>query len=155
VVEEGFDTVGELYDLVKLRAALNETMRLAAEVNKYLDEKAPWFEIKEDKEGAGKTIFTAIRAIDSLKVLFAPVLPFTCEKLHGFLGYEGTLFGEQYTEEISDNLGAHTVLRYRGNQAGTEWQSSSIQPGKPISKPEPLFQKLDPEVAEEELNRMG
>jgi hemolysin activation/secretion protein len=48
-VEAGFETIGRQIDSVHLRAALQETMRLASEVNKYLDETAPWFEIKEDK----------------------------------------------------------------------------------------------------------
>ena len=61
-----------------------------------------------------KRVYTALKAIDSLKVMFAPFLPFTCEKLNGFFGYETPLFGEQYTETVKDSLGEHTVLRYRG-----------------------------------------
>jgi methionyl-tRNA synthetase len=155
VIEEGFDKVGDLYDRVKLRAALTETLRLAGEVNKYLDDKAPWFEIKEDKDSAGKSIYTAIKAIDSLKVLFAPVLPFTCEELHQYLGYKKPLFGEQYTEEVTDNLGKHIVLRYKEGEVCCDWQPSEIEAGRPINKPKPLFQKLDPEIAEEEINRLG
>ena len=155
LIEEGFEKVAELYDRVKLRAALTETMRLAGEVNKYLDDKAPWFEIKEDKDSAAKSIFTAIRAIDSLKILFSPVLPFTCERLHQILGYEKPLFGEQYTEEISDNLGIHTALRYQPDEPRRDWHPSQIQAGKNFNKPKPLFKKLDPELAEQELERMG
>jgi methionyl-tRNA synthetase len=154
-IERGFDTVAELYDSVKFRAALTEAMRLAGEVNKYLDEKAPWFEIKEDKASAGKSIFTAIKAIDSLKVLLAPVLPFTCQELHRTLGYQEPLFGEQYTEEITDNLGTHTVLRYRASDPHLNWQPSKIQPGRAYQKPKPLFKKLDPEVVDQELEKMG
>ncbi len=128
-IEKGFDTVADLYDRVKLRAALTEVLRLAGEVNKYLDDKAPWFEIKEDRESASKTIFTAIRAIDSLKVLFAPVLPFSSEQLHQILGYQKPLFGEQYTEEVSDSLGTHTVLRYREGEVCCDWQISALQAG--------------------------
>jgi methionyl-tRNA synthetase len=99
---------------VHLRAALQEAIRLASEVNKYLDTSAPWFEIKTDKVAAAKSVYTALKAIDSLKVLFAPFLPFTSEKLNGFFGYETPLFGEQYTETVKDSLGEHSVLRYRG-----------------------------------------
>lgn len=154
-VEEGFDRVAAFYEKVKLRAALTETMRLAGEVNKYLDEKAPWFEVKEDKKNAGKTIYTAIRAIDSLKILFAPVLPFTCEQLHQTLGYVKPIFGEQYTEEITDNLSTHTALRYRAGETCCSWQPSEIQGGREFHEPKPLFKKLDPEVAEQELERLG
>jgi len=155
VIKDGFDKAGDLYDRVKLRAALTETMRLAGEVNKYLDEQAPWFEIKEDKEAAGKTLFTAIKAIDSLKILFAPVLPFSCEQLHQTLGYNKPLFGEQYTQSVEDNLGVHEVLRYREGDVCCEWQLSELKPGSPFHQPQPLFKKLEPEVAEEELERLG
>jgi methionyl-tRNA synthetase len=155
IIQEGFEKAGDLYNRVKLRAALTETMRLAGEVNKYLDNQAPWFEIKEDKAVAGKTIFTAIRAIDSLKILFAPVLPFTCEQLHLTLGYDKPLFGEQYTESVDDNLGTHQVLRYREGEVCCKWQPSELTPGSSFHQPQPLFQKLDPEVAEEEYNRLG
>ena len=155
VIQKGFEKAEDLYNRVKLRAALTETMRLAGEVNRYLDTQAPWFEIKEDKAAAGKTIFTAIKAIDSLKILFAPVLPFTCEQLHQTLGYEKPLFGEQYTESVDDNLGTHEVLRYREGEVCCEWQPSELTPGSSFHQPQPLFQKLDPEVADEEYNRLG
>jgi len=154
-INKGFETVAEQYNSVKLRAALTEAMHLAGEVNKYLDDKAPWFEIKEDQAIAAKTIFTAIKAIDSLKVLLAPVLPFSCEQLHQILGYDQPLFGEQYTETVTDNLGSHTVLRYRGGEPHFSWKPSEIQPGRKFHKPSPLFKKLDPEIAEQELDKMG
>jgi len=154
-INKGFETVAELYNGVKLRAALTEAMHLAGEVNKYLDDKAPWFEIKEDPANAAKTIFTAIKAIDSLKVLLAPVLPFSCEELHQILGYDQPLFGEQYTESVTDNLGTHTVLRYRAGEPQLSWKPSEIQPGRNFHKPSPLFKKLDPEIADQELERMG
>ena len=52
-----------------------EAMALAQEANKYLDKQAPWFEIKQDRDEAAKTVYTALRAIDSLKILLAPFLP--------------------------------------------------------------------------------
>jgi len=112
-IESGFDTVGAELEAVRLRSALGEAMKLATAVNQYLDINAPWTAIKTDRDAASKTIYTALKAIDSLKVLFAPFLPFTCERLHTFLGYESPLFGEQYTETVKDSLGEHRVLRYR------------------------------------------
>ena len=83
------------------------------------------------------------------------MLPFTCQELHQTLGYEEPLFGEQYTEEVTDNLGTHTVLRYLAGDHHFDWQPSEIQPGRAFQKPSPLFKKLDPEVADQELERMG
>jgi methionyl-tRNA synthetase len=154
VIEGGFESVGALLDGVKLRAALGEAMKLATAVNQYLDSMAPWKQIKEDKAEAGKTIYTALKAIDSLKVLFAPFLPFTSERLHSFFGYEKPLFGEQYVEEISDELGTHTGLKYRGID-GLQWKPSELKPGQALNPPEPLFKKLDESVIEEERARLG
>jgi len=158
-IESGFDSVGALFDSVKLRAALGETLKLATAVNQYLDTMAPWKQVKEDKVEAGKTIYTALKAIDLLKVLFAPVLPFTSEKLHGFFGYETPLFGEQYIEEIGDSLGTHTGLKYRGvvrdGVPPHQWKPSELRPGQKLNQPGPLFKKLDESVIEEERARLG
>ncbi len=154
-IDAGFTTVGDLIYAVKLRPALQETLRLATEVNKYLDVTAPWSAIKTDKAEAAKTVYTALRAIDSLKTLFSPFLPFTCEKLHTFLGYDAPLFGEQYTETITDSLGTHTGLRYREANASGTWEPSQLTPGKTLRQPAPLFKKLEEKVAEEERERLG
>lgn len=154
-VEGGFATLAELLEGVKLRAALNEALRLAGEVNKYLDKAAPWFEIKTDKPAAAKTIYTALRAIDSLKLLFAPFIPFSSERLHHYLGYSTPLFGNQFSETVTDTLGDHLALRYRPGPEGLQWTPSRLQPGQIMNQPEPLFKKLEPAVAAAERARMG
>ncbi|MDX9991613.1 MAG: methionine--tRNA ligase [Anaerolineales bacterium] len=156
VIEAGFETVGGFYESVKLRDALRESLRLATEVNRYLDIHAPWTAIKTDRDSAALTIYTALKAIDSLKVLFAPVLPFSSEKLNSFFGAARPLFGEQYTETVSDSLGQHSVLRYRPASQALTWQPSDLQPGAVLVQPEPLFKKLDEKlVVPEERARLG
>jgi methionyl-tRNA synthetase len=154
-VEAGFKTVGEHLDAVRLRAALSEALRLASEVNKYLDQAAPWFEIKNDKGAAATTIYTALRAVDSLKVLLSPFLPFTGERLHRYLGYTRPLFGEQFVETRQDKLGAHTVLRYDAGNATGRWEPSQLPPGQTLQQPAPLFRKLEESIVEEERARLG
>ena len=154
-IEKGFETVGAELDAVRLRSALGEAMRLASEVNKYLDTTAPWFTVKTDKAQAARSIYVAMKAIDSLKILFAPFLPFSSEKLHGYLGYEGQLFGEQFTTEIKDSLGVHKALQYNPHKAQGAWQASQLQPGSSFNKPNPLFTKLDHKIVEEERGRLG
>jgi len=153
-IENGFNTVGSELEAVRLRIALGEAMRLATAVNQYLDQTAPWSSIKTDRDAASKTIYTALRAIDSLKVMFAPFLPFTSERLHSFFGYETPLFGEQYTEEVQDALGTHKVLKYKGVN-GLQWKPSDLKPGTKLNQPGPLFKKLEEKVIEEERERLG
>jgi methionyl-tRNA synthetase len=147
--------VGEQLDGVHLRAALSEALRLASEVNKYQHSTAFWNEIKADKAEAAKSIYTSLRVIDSLKILFAPFLPFSSERLHTYLGYTQPLFGEQYIEPQQDHLGVHNVLRYRPAVGGGRWEPSSLQPGQRLGEPAPLFKKLEPALAEQERARLG
>jgi methionyl-tRNA synthetase len=153
-IENGFKSVGDHLEAVQLRSAVGEAMRLSTEVNRYLDANAPWTAIKTDRDSAALTIFTALKAIDSLKVIFAPFLPFTSEKLHSFFGNETPLFGEQYTEDVSDSLGTHKILRYKGID-GLQWKPSTLKPGTKLIQPGPLFKKLDEKVVEEERARLG
>lgn len=154
-VEKGFETVAGQMETVHLRAALGEAMRLAGEVNKYLDTSAPWFEIKTDKAQAAKSVFTAIKAIDNIKVMLAPFIPFTSERLHGFLGYDAPLFGTQFVEEVADRLGSHNVLRYDPANASGDWARSTLEPGRALRQPGPLFRKLEPEIVAQERARLG
>jgi methionyl-tRNA synthetase len=154
-VRSGFESVAVEMEGVRLRAALGEAMRLASEVNKYLDTQAPWKAVKTDKAAAGRTVFTAIQAINDLKTLFAPFLPFSSQTLHSNLGLEGTLFGTQSVEAVADDLGEHNALRYHPESAIGRWESQPVPAGHTFNTPTRLFQKLDPSIVEEERARLG
>ena len=154
-VEGGFETVGAHLEAVQLRAALQEAMRLAREVNGYLD-RAPWFGvIDEDKPTAARTVYTALRAVDSLKVLFAPFVPFSSQRLHTALGYGGRLFGEQRIETYQEETRAHSALIYDGADAIGRWAPSELPPGQSMAKPKPLYKKLDEDIVELERAGLG
>ncbi len=76
-VEAGFQTVGDLYNACKFRATpsvpsgLGEAMALAREENLYLDRRAPWFQIKEDRQAAATSVSVIPRVVDSLKMFLA------------------------------------------------------------------------------------
>jgi methionyl-tRNA synthetase len=154
-IESGFDSIGRELEAVHLRSALQETMRLASLVNQYLDQTAPWSTLKQNRDEAALSVFTALRAIDSLKVLFSPFLPFSCQRLHGFMGYEGELFGESRIDTVEDTLGEHRVLRYVQPAGSVSWKPSQLEPGQRLLEPGPLFRKLDEAVIEEERARLG
>lgn len=154
-VEAGFQKVGNELDAVRLRAALGEAMGLATEVNRYLDTTAPWQAVKTDKQAAGRSIFTAINAINMLKIMLAPFLPFTSQKLHEILGFDGQLFGSQYVQSIEDGLGEHSCLRYNPAGAVGEWKRVPVPAGHALRQPQPLFKKLEPKIIEEERAKLG
>jgi methionyl-tRNA synthetase len=154
-VEQGFAVVGELIEAVKLRAALNEALALARAVNGYL-ERAPWFRVvATDKTAAATTVYVALRAVDSLKVLLAPFLPFSSERLHQTLGYEQPLFGRQHIATYRESQRCHEALVYDPSGATGRWQASDLQPGQKLLRPSPLYRQLDEAVIAEERGRLG
>ncbi len=154
-VEGGFTTVGEAYETVHLRAALGDAMQLATEVNRYLDITAPWLIVKTDKQAAARAVYTAINAINMIKIMLAPVIPFTSQKLHEFLGFEGQLFGTQSVQAIKDDLGEHHALQYHPEGSVGKWENVVVKPGQKLVQPLPLFRKLEPKIIDEERARLG
>ena len=142
-VREGFESVGGYLNEVKLRRGLEEAMRLAREVNVYLD-SAPWFSVvKEDKQAAATTVYTALQAITYLKTLLAPWLPFTAQTLHTMLGFGGKVFGDLTIETYQEETRAHPALVYDGSKAVGKWEPETLPPGQALGEPVALFKKLD------------
>jgi methionyl-tRNA synthetase len=123
--ESALQEVGEHLALCRFRAGLASAMGLAQDVNRYLEEKSPWREIKGDPLRAATAVHTAIGVINTLKTALYPYLPFTSQQLHGYLGQEGDV-------------------------AAAGWQVHPVPAGTPLREPEPLFKKLEPLVLEEE-----
>ncbi len=128
--EEGLAAVGASIEGVRLREAIRGAMALAQEGNRYLDDKAPWKTLKEDRERTATSLHTALTVIAALKQAFSPFLPFSAEKLHALLGRTGTCQNEG-------------------------WQVVPPAPGTPLPQPEPLFVKLDDSIIEMETAKLG
>ena len=120
----------ESLEAVRLREALNVSMGLARDANRYLDAQAPWQQVKTDKAAAGRTLYTAMQVLMALRVTMYPFLPFSAQRLHELLGRDGKI----------EDLG---------------WRMESSEPGAPLPEPKPLFTKLDDSVADEMLARLG
>jgi methionyl-tRNA synthetase len=130
-------------------------MRLAALGNQYVAEQAPWAKLEEDRERAGTILYVALRAIDSLKVLLAPFLPFSAQRLHELLGYDDVIAGPLEFESVPEEGAEHVVLTGDYGSWSGRWEPSTLAPGQTLRDPAPLFAKLDAErVVGEELARM-
>ena len=154
-VEEGLVAVGGLLDVARFKAALGETMRLAGQVNQYLSEQEPWKVIKTDRERAGTVLYVALRCVDTLKIMMTPFLPFSSQKLHELLGYEGYIAGPlEFREYTEENGLAHRVLTGDYTSWVGRWEASALPVGQALRQPAPLFKKLDESVVAEELARL-
>jgi methionyl-tRNA synthetase len=111
--------------------------------------------IKADRERAATVLYVALRCVDNLKTMFTPFLPFTSQRLHEMLGYDGYIAGplefRDYTEEDGRT---HRVLT--GDYTGWvgRWQPATLPIGQQLRSPEPLFKKLDEQVIADELARL-
>jgi methionyl-tRNA synthetase len=124
------EKVGEAISRCSFKQGIHEAMALAQQANRYLDEKAPWKKIKEDKQAAATSLYTAINVISRLKTMMSPYLPFSSQKVHEYLGFDG---------KIED--------------AG--WQPQAVPAGQKLRETKPLFVKLDESIIEEETKRIG
>ena len=142
--EAAFARIGQSYNDCRFRDALGETIELATASNQYLDSEAPWKTIKVDKARAGTQLYVAARVIDSLAVLFSPVVPFMCEAVRKQLGYATPLFGTQYIETLHERTRAHDALRYDASSATGIWAPSNLQPGQALGgEPKGLVNKIE------------
>ncbi|PPD57379.1 methionine--tRNA ligase [Dehalogenimonas etheniformans] len=128
--EETLKTMDELLYACRFKEAIKAAMALASETNRYLDEKAPWKTVKMDKAAAADGLYTALCVISGLRTAFYPFLPFSSERLHRFLGYEGTIQADG-------------------------WKLRRPVPGADLNTPEALYIKLDESIIEDETARMG
>jgi methionyl-tRNA synthetase len=155
LVERAFDTVGAEIEAARFRAALTETLRVAREANRYLNDEAPWALIESDRSRAATILYVALCVVDSLKVLFTPFLPFSSQRLHELLGYEGFLAGPVEFREVDEDGETHVVLTGDYESWIGSWEPSELPPGRKLQEPQPLFKKLDAEqVVEDELARL-
>ena len=123
----------------RFRAGVSRAFGFAQDCNRYLDNRAPWQAVKTDRADAALSLTTAIKALNCLKVMLAPYLPFTSQKLHEFLGCD--------------------LITGRSDVTAEPWDAealvSAIKPGNPLRNPAPLYRKLDDAVAEQEVEQIG
>ena len=130
LAKDTLNTMDELLSGCHFREAIRSAMSLAQEANRYLEEKSPWKVVKEDRQAAAIALYVAISVISCLRTALYPFLPFSSQKLHEYLGFEGKV--EDYG-----------------------WKMTRPGPGQRLLPPEPLFSKLDEELIEEETSRLG
>jgi len=128
--EETLQTVDSLLSQCHFKQAIMAAMALAQEANRYLDDKSPWKIIKEDRPAAATSLYVALGVISALKTALYPFLPFSSQKLHQMMGFEG------HVQDYG-------------------WKLRMPAGGQKLGEPAPLFAKLDEKLIEEETARLG
>jgi methionyl-tRNA synthetase len=132
IIEAAPKRIGELMEIFKLKDALNEIVLIAREGNTYINDKAPWKLIKQDKEKAGHIFYLSIQMVRCLGILLSPFIPNIADQIIAAIGS---------TEKVNDGL----------------WDSAGqllVPVGQKIPPPVPLLKKIDVKQIQEELFKL-
>jgi len=126
--EEMLVSVGESIAACHFREGLRTALAYATETNRYLNQEEPW-KARPDEPGAtARVLYTALGAIEALKVALYPYLPFSAQRLHALLGHDDPI------------------------DAGG-WHAATPVPGAALRQPQPLYKKLEPLELESSRSR--
>jgi methionyl-tRNA synthetase len=159
---QSFGTVGASLARCRFKQAINDAMRMVADANKYLSDQAPWKIRESDPDRMATIMHVALQLVDDAKTLLTPFLPHSAEKVHRMLGGVGTWSGMPEIREVAEGDagggeggGASYPVLTGDYRTAARWESRPIRAGAPLQPPTPLFTKLAPEVADEELARLA
>jgi methionyl-tRNA synthetase len=145
-----FDTIGDLLERNRFKAAISEAMRVVSAANKYLSEQEPW-KRGDDPARRDTILHTALQVVSDANTLLTPFLPHAAQQVHEQLGGTGIWSAQPEIQEVSELVEGsgpdYPVITgdYATEQA--RWASVPIEVDRPLAKPTPLFAKLDPELA--------
>ena len=108
------EVVKEKIEGMRLNEAIEEIMQYIRSVNKYMENNAPWKLVKDDKDAAGRVLYTAGEALRIGAVLLSPVMP-------------------NRTAILLDVL----------NAKGTSLNWGGLTPGNELQNHEPLFPRMN------------
>ena len=121
--------LAENLDNFRFREALKDAMNIARVGNKYLADTEPWKLIKTDEERVKTILNIALQLCANLAIAFEPFLPFMSEKLSKQLGLSQLSWSD---------LGNFAML----------------SEGDVIEKPQLLFEKIEDDVVEAQVNKL-
>lgn len=116
-------------DNFKFREALKDAMNIARVGNKYLADTEPWKLIKTDENRVKTILNIALQICANISIAFEPFLPFMAQDLRKQLGLSKLKWSE---------LGSFTIM----------------STDKEIEKPHLLFEKIEDNVVEAQVNKL-
>ena len=124
------EKVEQYLNVFKFREAQKEAMNLARIGNKYITECEPWKVWKTDPKRVETILNISLQLVANLAIAFEPFLPFSSEKLRKMINMPTF----EWTQ-----LGSTNLLK-----AGTQ-----------LGEPELLFEKIEDEVIEKQLQKLA
>ena len=123
------EKVEQFLDVFKFREAQKEAMNLARIGNKYITECEPWKVWKTDPERVETILNISLQLVANLAIAFEPFLPFSSEKLRKMIN----------------------MPNFEWSQLGS---TDLLKAGDQLAEPELLFEKIDDETIEKQLQKL-
>ena len=121
--------VEELLNNFRFRDAQKEAMNLARIGNKYITDCEPWHVAKTDMKRVETILNISLQLVANLAIAFEPFLPFSSERLRKMLN----------------------VTSFEWEQLGS---TDLMTPGHQLADPELLFEKIEDEVIEKQVQKL-
>src|SRR5690606_30266079 len=156
LVERGFDVVGDLIRHHRQRQAIAEAMRVVTEVNRYVTDCEPWKLKGEDQgERLATVLHVMAQCVADCNLILAPFLPHSANQVDRVLGGAGDVAPMPRIEEVTDlDDGSAYPIITGDYTSAPAWRRRPVVAGTTVEKPTPVFTKLDPSIADEELARL-
>ena len=122
--------VEQFLDVFKFREAQKEAMNLARIGNKYITECEPWKVWKTDPKRVETILNISLQLVANLAIAFEPFLPFSSEKLRKMIN----------------------MPNFEWTQLGS---TDLLKAGDQLGEPELLFEKIEDEVIEKQLQKLA
>ena len=124
------EKVEQYLDVFKFREAQKEAMNLARIGNKYITECEPWKVWKTDPKRVETILNISLQLVANLAIAFEPFLPFSSEKLRKMIN----------------------MPTFEWTQLGS---TDLLKAGDQLAEPELLFEKIEDEVIEKQLQKLA
>ena len=124
------EMVEQFLDVFKFREAQKEAMNLARIGNKYITECEPWKVWKTDPKRVETLLNISLQLVANLAIAFEPFLPFSSEKLRKMIN----------------------MPNFEWTQLGS---TDLLKAGDLLGEPELLFEKIEDEVIEKQLQKLA
>ncbi|MFC2738513.1 MAG: methionine--tRNA ligase [Prevotella sp.] len=124
------EKVEQYLDAFKFREAQKEAMNLARIGNKYITECEPWKVWKTDSKRVETILYISLQLVANLAIAFEPFLPFSSKDLREMIGMERFDWAE---------LGLTDLLKA----------------GHKLASPHLLFQKIEDEEIQKQLDKLA
>ena len=123
-IEALYPAIGRLIEKGAFKDALQELFNFIRSANKFFDTRQPWITRTADEHDCKDTLYQCVQIIANLAILLYPFLPFSSEKICGWLNITN------------------------------QWKQQSVPSGYQLPEIEILFQRIDKKVIEEESAKL-